>query len=458
MLASGGQKKIFADLIHVPAELEVAVEAALNERLQSVPVPLADIAQTLDLLTDKQVRANLLLSQGSDLPVSPGNGVALLSLVDVDAGCEQLAAQLLAGIYLVEDLSAHLDARLPAGVLLVDRQGGCLDWHGVLAAGSTTTADTGLLKRQRQLEELEQELEQLGGEQRQLLRDLEALREEVLTQEETRTVAVSEGHRLELQLLEITKDRQGGQAEDEHLGKRLALIVFDLEQIDETTRELRQELTQLLEQIEETGTTQQQLEAHNSRLREELADLHEDLELFREDLVQQRMQLATLQQQQKAQTDTMQRIEVQLEDLEQRREHLQQRQIEGANELQQLNDGDRRLKLELDLLLERRTTQQQDADRQRDRHEEQRLQLDEFREQSRRVRQEAEELRKQVTALQLRQRELQGEVEHIRQAILERYRVDLAEHQVPEATTDEVERQQQTLKKLQPADRVVGGC
>ncbi|MCK5912267.1 MAG: AAA family ATPase, partial [Desulfuromusa sp.] len=147
--------------------------------------------------------------------------------------------------------------------------------------------------------------------------------------------------------------------------------------------------------------------------------------------------------------ETLVRIENQQQEIEQRNIQLQQRKKTTLASRQQLEDKDQRLQVELDLLLNRRGEQQQNNETIRDRYEQQRLQLDEFREQLRRVRSEAEELRKTVSQLQLRQHELQVDVEHVLQGVLERYRVDLQEHQVPEATADELDRQQQQLKRLQ---------
>ncbi len=103
----------------------------------------------------------------------------------------------------------------------------------------------------------------------------------------------------------------------------------------------------------------------------------------------------------------------------------------------------------MEILLDRREESQKKAELAREKYEDQKVLLEELREQLRRVRSEAEELRKMVAQLQLRQHELQVDSEHIRQTVLDRYRVDLVEHQVPEATEDELERQQQQLKRLQ---------
>ncbi len=119
------------------------------------------------------------------------------------------------------------------------------------------------------------------------------------------------------------------------------------------------------------------------------------------------------------------------------------------NSSEQLVQAEVKLRTELDVLLGRREELQVRVEQTREKYDDQKILMEEFREQLRRVRSEAEELRKMVAKLQLRQHELQVDMEHVRQTVLDRYRVDLAEHQVPEATEDERERQQQQLKRLQ---------
>ena len=445
---SAGKQQIFADLLKVSAELEIAVEMVLGERLQAVPAEnFSDLAATLSLLIEQQARAALLLQLGHRPNVQFSAGVPLVGLVNPEKGAEKLVSQLLAGVFLVDAVADHFEAALPVGTLLVDRQGVCLDWQGVLTGGATSTSETGLLRRQRQLDEIANEIVRLDEEFTVGQRELEQLQGNLLEVEEARLAAISEGHRLELQALDLAKDRQGLQTENEYLNKRLALLVFDLEQIDEGREALILEKEQLSEGSRQSGERQQQLEILSKQQQVELADLRTKLDGSRDGLTEQRVELASLQQQQQSRHETLTRIKNQQEEIEQRNIQLQQRKKNGLDSQQQLQENDQRLQIELDLLLQRRAEQQRGNEAIRDRYEEQ--QLDEFRNQLRRVRSEAEELRKTVSQLQLNHHELQVDVEHVHQGVLDRYRVDLWEHQVPEATEDEQDRQQQQLRSLQ---------
>lgn len=453
-----GKAQIFADFLKVPSEYEVAVEMVLGERLQAVPIESgSDITATLSFLAEQQARASMLIGLSDTVDIKYPDGVPLADLVKVvEPGAESLVHQLLVGVFLVDAVTNHLDKALSAGTLLVDRQGACCNWQGVLTGGATSTSETGILRRQRRLDELTLDIERLEEGVAVGEREKEQAQEELLQVEEAQLAATSEAHRLELQALDLAKDRQGLQTQIDYLNKRQALLVFDLEQIDEGREALLQEKEQLAQGGQETEEQQKQLEAVSKQLQSEITELRVTLDTSREGLTKQRVDLASLQQQQRALNETLQRLENQQQEITQRTVQLEQRREVGIASQLQMVVKDQRLLVELDLLLNRRTEQQQENEIIRDRYEQQRLQAEEFRDQLRRVRSEAEELRKAVSQLQLRHHELQVDVEHVRQGVMERYRVDLLEHQVPEATEDELERQQQQLARMQQRIELLG--
>jgi chromosome segregation protein len=148
-------QQVAADIFKVPKEYELAVEMALGERLQSVPVSSVDqLAEALQLLQEKQQRATLLLPADNQESVDFPSGTALLDLVKVKPGMENLTERLFAGSYLVDSVSKYSTTRLPAGLLLVDQEGNSLSWRGELTGGASVASDSGLLRKKRQLEEL----------------------------------------------------------------------------------------------------------------------------------------------------------------------------------------------------------------------------------------------------------------------------------------------------------------
>ncbi len=441
---------LLTDKIRVPQHLEIALEVALGRRLQAVPVANRDqVFSLIEILESHRTRGALVFPAESSSPSASSLGESLLGLVRVTPGYEPLAQQLLTGIFIVDSVLDALGAELAPGTLLVDNLGYCLDWQGLVTVGHSSAEDGGLLRRQRQLEELETQEAALEVQSRSGQQQLDVLRDGLLECEEEKQLATSGLHRLELEALELGKDRQALQTETEGLNKRLELLVFDLSQLDENADLLRDEKEAILAGRDGAEQEQQRLELRSQDLGDQLDQQRTETDQQREELTSQKVQLASLQQQQQSLRDTVARIERQRMDLEERISQLKQKAEVNLSEQSQYGVRSERLTTELDLLLDRRIAQQQQNEGLREQHEMRKLALEEFRDQLRRVRSEAEDLRKTVSRLQLRCHELQVDAESVRQATLERYRVDLIEHQVPEATEDELERQQLQLKKLQ---------
>ena len=444
------QGRIAADLMRVSEEYEAAVEVALGERLQAVLTATpANIPVLLKKLADRKARATLCFQAEDRAEITFSQGVPLARLVTPQMGFEQVVKQLLDGIFFVEDVAVYLHQKLPVGVLLVDRNGSCLSWRGLVSGGVATVSGSGLLRRQRQLDELEKETSRLESSYADGQLEYENLKDGLLQLEEERAVGVSQSHILELQSLDLGKDRQALQAEEDHLNKRLALIVYDLEQIDEGYEALNLEQLQLADGLQQADERRVQLEKVAAETQLKLKAISVDLEQSRDLLTTRRVSLASLQQQRQALQETLTRIDQQKNEIEERNIQIVQRKSSALESCDQLKKNAEKLRTELEVLLNRREERQKNTAHVRQQYDQQRVQIEEFRGQLRRVRAEAEELRKAVAQLQLRQHELQVDAEHVRQNVLERYRVDLLEHQVPEATEDELERQQQQLKRLQ---------
>ena len=450
-----GCSTIAADLLRVAPDDELAVEMALGERLQGVPLEdPASLEEALGLLREHDARASLLLDVMPQEPQALTFGVPLLESVTPVAGHEALVRQLLAGVWRVERVADHLQSRLPAGVLLVDRKGNCLDWRGTVSGGAGANGSSGLLRRQRQKEELIRDIAALESREAHVDEQLQTARTALKDLEQRQAEAHSELHRLELQIMERDKDLQGLQTQQEHVQQRYDLTRFDQEQLDDEQDELAAELRELHSTREQSEVRRQQLEEQIGHLQQELNGLNAALETSRETLTDERVALAEQQQLLHAARETRQRIHTQQKEIASRRQLLTRRQQENQTSRAALVEKEQQLRVEHDALLDRHSRQQQEVTRVRDLQDTQRSRLEESRDQLRSVRSEAEDMRKTVGGLQVRQHELQVDLEHVREGVLERYRIDLVEHQVPEATDDELERQQQQLQRLQ--DKIAG--
>lgn len=457
LLAAQAGRRILAEMVRVDAAAEIAVEAVLGERLQGISLTsLEELKDSLALLRSEGVRGHLLFQRQPGPALDYPAGTPLSKRVVSVAEAQPLLDQLLAGVFLVEDVTDHLQVELAPGMLLVDSCGQCLDWRGWVGGGHGGSEDAGLLRRQRQLEELTGQIETLRqkvADERAVLEQQQQLFAEV---EEMQGCAQSAAHRAALQLLEWEKDRQAAATEGAQLERRLSLLDFELDQLREHEAALRDEHQQCLADREQAVFLQQDKEQAAQRLQQELDGLRQTLDDRQDSLTRQRIALAALEQQQTGTTQTLQRIARERDETATRRDLLRRRIAEGDTAQQEFGQRDQDLRTDIDEHLQQYTAQQLQGRSLQATYQQQRDQLETFREKQRQVRTVAEEQRKDLARLQLQQKELQLEAEHLLLSVEERFAVDLRVQQVPEATDSELERQRQQLQGLQQKITALG--
>lgn len=452
------ERQVAADFLQVAPEHELAVEMALGERLQAIPVESQGHPEdAFRLLREKGARATLLLSSpdGQEIP-APSGATPLSGLVTCKGSQADKIESLLAGVFLVDRLEPFFEKALPAGTLLVTSGGDCLTWRGELVGGAPVASSSGLLRKKREIEELTGEVVLLDQQLEQEQKAHRQLQDELTHCEEDLKALAAEGHSQELRLLELQKDQDRIVQEEARLQERLELLSFEEEQIHEERQNLLKEQDEISKGADQSSEQRLVLERETGRLQQEQSEARRQLDQLRDALTGYRVDLAGFKERRDGSQDTLQRLQRSRQDLFQRTKLLQSRREEGTKEQRLLEKADERLRVELDLLLKRREEQQADEIAVRERVEQGRQDLDTLRDKQRDVRGQAEERRKELSRLQLRHRELAVDADHMRESVEDRYRVDLDEHQVPEATEDELERQQRQLKLLQQRIEALG--
>jgi len=158
-----GLRGLVRDFLEADAEVERAVEAALADRTDALVAETpAGALSALALLRSGGAGRAVFVTPRSDAAVADAAGgfvplgVPLLERVRPRPGCEDLVRGLLAGVYLVDDLSEALrlygdERRVPAS--FVTTAGDLLGADGVVRGGAP--AQGGSLSRSRELRELE---------------------------------------------------------------------------------------------------------------------------------------------------------------------------------------------------------------------------------------------------------------------------------------------------------------
>ncbi len=421
--------RLVADLIEVPPRYEAALEAFLGDRLQALPAQgPSDVRAALDFLAAKGGRCTFLLP-GFDPapPPTPAGAVPLSTLLQARSGAEDALQALLAGGFLVESLEPFVAGGIPLGTVLVTEAGEVLTARGELTGGGREALDQGLLHKRREIKDLAESVERAAAEvdRLQVLR-LE-LRETLAATEEGLREVEAALHRKEIKVVDSEKDLHRLKGEKARLEERLEVLSLEEDQLHEERLELERQQADAASGRKEKETLKGEFEATVARLQEELQVLRRQTEVAREGVTSMKVAVASLREREEGSRRSLERLSIQREELRGRLAVLKGQTEEGTEEKERLRAEVERLRVELELLYRRREEEKSALDRLREHFEEGGQRIEEQETLLKGVRTETAVAREAQAGLQMRGRELALEADHLRQAILDRYRLDLSE-------------------------------
>jgi chromosome segregation protein len=448
-----GFSGMVADLLEVPAECEIAVEAVLGDRLQALLAADAEHAvQALDYLSGKGGRSTLLL-QGHVALQSPdcSHGTHLAELVGLKGGAPAAVLNLLQGVYLVEQLQPHLDNALPWGVTLVTSTGESLTSRGELSGGSAKLLGEGLLHKKREMKELEGALSSLQAQVAEAQEGREILQSRQRDAEVRLRQLAGDLHVQELKVAENDKDLMRFQQDNQKLQARIAHLA-------EETAHFNQERQELLQRLADLGTTHAADEQSRQDQELQLAAAQTNLQrqqqavaTAREQLTTLKVQVASLKEREEADRRSREGMATLRNELSSRRILLVGQQEESAERLVKIDQETAQQRRELEELYQRRETERSRFDGLRDRFEEQSGAIVDQEEQLRLLRSQVGQLQEVLSQLQLGSREKELEIKHLKESFFEKYRLDLEQQpHVEDAEFDAAvaRRRQDELRRL----------
>jgi len=246
--------------LHIEQGWETALEAVLRERMAALEVRNLDWAKAF---ADDAPPARLAFYQlppAAPAPQVPAGLTPLSSLLKVtDPDLRTLLTGWLRDAYTATDLGQALAARatLPAGAVLVVRQGHVVDAHGVRFY-APDSEQAGLLARQQEIENLQREIKaaQLIADQSRAA----VARSEAAWQQVSQALGPARQR-----VAEVTRRLHDIQLEHSRLQQQA-------EQSGERAARLHEDLAEIAAQQEELAATREEAEARFETLDAELAE------------------------------------------------------------------------------------------------------------------------------------------------------------------------------------------
>lgn len=268
-----------SEVVEVPSEFEVAMEAALGSRLQMLLTREEDraVAAVEFLKTQKSGRASFAMGaqSPSTRPELPsGDGSVLAVLKNVVKGSEKYQSHvenLLDGVAVVDSVRTALRLRAEyPGWTFVTTDGDTLTSDGVLTGGASEGADSGVLKRRREIKELSALKDEWAGKLalgQAALKKLEAQLESVVSDFEG---AQKRKLEQEIKVAELRKDLERAETELQNAGYACEKQERELARVAENLRTQENRLEELETSLLETRGKKALVEEKVAELQEEL--------------------------------------------------------------------------------------------------------------------------------------------------------------------------------------------
>lgn len=267
-----------SEVVEVPSEYEVAMEAALGTRLQMLLS--SDEGKALEAVSylkeSKAGRSSFMAGEGgrSTLAAAPaGDGVRALlkDVVRAPEKYENSVASILDGVAVVESIGDALRLRPEhAGWTFVTADGDTLSADGVLTGGAAESAESGVLKRRREIKELTDSKNEWAGKlalAQAALRKTEEQLANVLNDFEG---AQKRRVEQEIKVASLKKDLERSEHELSNAQNAVERQERESRRLQEQLVSQEERLNDLSAQLEEQRTRKIELEAEVERLNEEL--------------------------------------------------------------------------------------------------------------------------------------------------------------------------------------------
>lgn len=239
-----------ADVVEVPAEYEVAMEAALGSKLQLLLSETGEeTLRAVDYLKQNQAgRSSFFASEFAVMEQAhhAPTGVVLRDVVRSSDKFKPAIDKLLNNVVIVDSITEALRLRPEhAGWTFVTRDGDILGADGVLTGGTSESADSGMLKRRREIKELSLQKEEWVGKLALAQGALKKLESTYETLKKDLDNAYKMRSEKEILVTELKKDLERAELELQNLVKAVERQQSEVSQIEGQRVAQEEALTEL---------------------------------------------------------------------------------------------------------------------------------------------------------------------------------------------------------------------
>ena len=325
---NSGVHGVVADLIHVPARLERAMDMVLGGALQNIVVDRDEDAKRMieylrknrfgraTFLPIGSVRGRTLTPQERNVLAMPGCVGLASELVEFDPKYQGIIDNLLGRTVVAEDLNTGI-AIQRAGryqFRLVTLEGDVMHSGGSMTGGSTQSRMTSLLSRTREIEETEAALKNIEAEFAAAREKYAGLEEQRANVKRERGEVYDELHRQEVAVARAETQLKAALEEQDTNNRRVQRLEDERNRLSAQLADVTKSLEALDEQQQSAESSTESRQAEVKELSEKLYHLRTETEALRGEVGEERIQLASRKKGLEADTANRDRLLSEVED------------------------------------------------------------------------------------------------------------------------------------------------
>lgn len=428
---------VVAELLHVDAPYETAIEVALGAGVQNIVTETAEDAKIaieflkqnragrvtflpLDILRPRRTLDETLLKYPGVVGYAPG-------LVRTEPKYRSVVEYLLGNVLVVETLEAaiHIARRERTSMRLVTLEGEVVNPGGAITGGSQKESSQGFLQRPREIEELKVRIAQVSealakkdASRRKLVEELAALQKE-------RAEIQTHLQTAEIERAELAKDLAQRVEKEERLKEELTVTESELELLTSESDEVARERDQAKARLEDIEKQCHSLNRLAERLQEQVASELAKRAEVEASITEMRVQLAGTRERIESLGQTIAALEENRLEVQHSIREYEQTVAHSETLFQELEERIADAQRSFLLLEQKKFEHAEEVARRETEREQLVAELAEQEKEVRRFRRELERLTKRRHDLDVSVTQMQMEERSIAERIQEKYRVSL---------------------------------
>ncbi|MBS1192499.1 MAG: chromosome segregation protein, partial [Nitrospirae bacterium] len=419
---------LVADIIETEPKYETAIEAVLGDRLQNVVVGSQnDSLKAIEYLkssgggrstfipeTPREIRTEPFVKNGHAGVI--GNALGVVRYKD---DYKNVAQYLLGDVVVVDTMDTALYLWHKNGIhkTIVTLTGEIVDPWGAVTGGTADAGGSGMLRKRREIKDLESEVAALGARITGIEQDVHALEASIKADTRAEAELSDEVHKAELELLHQEKDAAALREEANRTEARANTLAAERAERAARRTEFHTEIDRSSAMLRDLEDGHSSAQASIETLQRELAAERENLETARAGITDIRMAVAALQEKQAAAAKNVETLELAGVDLAERLRKREAEIGEIAGKVRELEAAITAAEEEIRGHITALERERETLAVRQESHAEKTSALGSHEEEARQVRHDIDAAQKRLSGIEVRRTELRMKIEHLKDII-----------------------------------------